>query len=115
MQYDEILRVISDQAVGAQVAINSGKATITLQITIYTQVLLEMLNGARSLNDAFDLIREMEEFAATPPSNDELLEQYRSIFGSFNLLDLIYLRHMSVPSFKPHIKMVEEVAQSYTN
>lgn len=61
----------------------------------YTQQIFEHLDGTQSLGEIFDRVRK----EGVEASDDELLEDFRPTYDVFNRVDLLLLRHRSVPAF----------------
>jgi hypothetical protein len=65
----------------------------------HTLGIVQHLDGERTLRQIFELVRE--DAAGAPPSDGELLADFRPVFRALNDADMLLLRHRSVPAFGP--------------
>ncbi|MDD5010696.1 MAG: class I SAM-dependent methyltransferase [Phycisphaerae bacterium] len=92
------------------------KGIATFTIGKYTKPLLKHLNGYNPLNKIFELVKKEKEFKNGPlPDNKEIFEDFRNIYFLFNLMDLMVLRHRSVPPDKTYPEMQEPITRKYKN
>ena len=92
-----------------------SKGIATLAIGKYTKPLLKHLNGYNPLNKIFELVKKEKEFKHEVPLDKEIFEDFKSIYHLFNLMDLMVLRHRSVPPSKTYQQMQEPVTRKYKN
>jgi SAM-dependent methyltransferase len=78
------------------------QGTIHLVLGEYTQYLLKYLNGRTSLREVFELIRTETEFGQKKPSDEEIFCDFKKAYELFDPMDVMLLRHESVPAFKPY-------------
>jgi hypothetical protein len=65
----------------------------------YSLDIFRYLDGARSLREIFALVREDRAAAGERPDDSVLLEDFASPYEQLNAVDLLLLRHRSVPAF----------------
>ncbi len=115
-RYSSIMQLydkIKDTPHGTTIKINDPiEGAINLVIGKYTKHILKHLSGNISLKEMFDLIRT-ELYSQNKPSDEELFNDFMNIYKPLNLLDLIALRHKSVPAFKTELQIQNRIKQMY--
>jgi len=82
--------VVLDTAHGMRIQMRPGR---------YSLDIFRHLDGARSLREIFALVREDRAAAGERPDDSVLLEDFASPYEQLNAVDLLLLRHRSVPAF----------------
>lgn len=88
------------------------KGIATLLIGKYTKAILKHLNGFNCVEKIFELVKKEKEFKE-PQSDKAILEDFMSIYHLFNLMDLMVLRHRSVPADKTYEQMQDSITRKY--
>lgn len=73
--------------------------TDTAKIVVgkYTKYLFKYLNNNTSLKKCSELIKKEEHLQQQCPSDQEILHEFKDIYDVFNLMDVMLLRHLSIP------------------
>ena len=78
------------------------QGAIRLVLGRYTQTLLKYINGERSLGEIVELVKSEGQVDHSKPSSDDIVCDFLKAYEVFNLMDVMLLRHESVPAFKPY-------------
>ena len=79
--------MVDHTATGTAVHVDPGK---------FGEHILKYIDGKRHFGEIFSLVRAEPEFRASPPSDDELFLDFRSIFDFLSATDRQLLRHRDV-------------------
>ncbi|MBW8039415.1 MAG: class I SAM-dependent methyltransferase [Planctomycetes bacterium] len=90
------------------------EGTAKIDLGKYTKYLLKYIDGYTSLKECFELIKKEKEFEQDKPTDREIYHDFRKIYDLFNLMDVMVLRHQSVPAFKmSYSDLQEPVTRKY--
>lgn len=108
--YDDI----KDAPTGAVIELeDQTEGTAKFIIGKYTKHLLKHLSGNNTIKDIFRLARAQID-NANKPDDEELFRDFMGIYEPLNLLDLVVLRHRSVPAIKTERQIQERVTEMYS-
>ncbi len=62
----------------------------------WAKYILNNIDGRKSFSQIFNLIRGIDKFKKSPPSDEELFEDFRELFEFLRSIDRLLLRHNSV-------------------
>ncbi len=62
----------------------------------WAKYILNNIDGRKSFSQIFNLIRGIDKFKKSPPSDEELFEDFRELFEFLRSIDRLLLRHNTV-------------------
>jgi SAM-dependent methyltransferase len=94
--------VVLDTAHGIRIRMQPGR---------YTLDIFQYLDGERSLREIFELVREDRAADGEPCDDRALLADFAPVFEQLNAVDLMLLRHRSVPAFPALAELHAQMAR----
>jgi 2-polyprenyl-3-methyl-5-hydroxy-6-metoxy-1,4-benzoquinol methylase len=90
-----------DRRPGERVQIDHAHTGVTLEFIAgrYNKYLMRHLDGKRTLREIFEKVKNEPELRREPPAESELAAEFAAIFGQFNEIERMLLRHCSLPAF----------------
>jgi 2-polyprenyl-3-methyl-5-hydroxy-6-metoxy-1,4-benzoquinol methylase len=81
---------------GRECGLNYRQSSVHFDIGRYSAAMAAAIDGSRSLREMIDMVRRESGNAAT---QSELLEDFMTFYRPLNCLDILLLRHRSIPPF----------------
>lgn len=88
---------------------------LALSPTRLTPYLFRYLDGERSTGEIIEAALQDPGLRDAPPSREELLEEFCSIFAVFNSIDWFQLRHKSLPPYRSYLELQEPISELWLN
>jgi len=83
-------------APGAECAVNYRHSTVRFDLGQYSADLAEGIDGSRCLGELFEMVQEK---STEQVSQQQLWQDFMAFYQPLNSLDVILLRHRSIPAF----------------
>jgi hypothetical protein len=83
-------------AAGRECGLNYRRSTAQFKVGKYSANLVAGIDGSRSIGELFDMVHQNSGGAAT---QSELRQDFRAFYEPLNSLDILLLRHLSIPPF----------------
>jgi SAM-dependent methyltransferase len=83
-------------AAGRECAINYRHSTVRFELGTYSADIVAGVDGTRCIGDIFEMVRQK---TGEPLSKQQLWQDFMAFYQPLNSLDVILLRHRSIPSF----------------
>jgi len=84
-------------AAGRECGLSYRKSAVRFNVGKKSADLVAGIDGSRSLGELFELVRST---SASTVSQSELMEDFMAFFEPLNSLDVLLLRHRSIPAFQ---------------
>ena len=88
---------------------------VALEPNRLTPFVLRYLDGERTIGEILDAAAQDPGLADNPPRREELFDEFRSIFETFNTIDWFQLRHKSLPPYRNYRELQDPVSEMWLN
>ncbi len=104
ISHEQIYNAMINQPVGKtmKIEINNGEFA-EIPIKNHSKYIFKHLDGNTSLKKIIELVKEDNQLETNKISNEEIFASIKEIYEVFNILDIMVLKHKSVPSFKTQL------------
>jgi 2-polyprenyl-3-methyl-5-hydroxy-6-metoxy-1,4-benzoquinol methylase len=91
-------------AVGRECGLSYRKNSVQFQVGKYSADFLDGIDGIHSIGELIDMVQRKSAGAA---SSSELWQHFMALYEPLNALDIVLLRHCSVPAFRDFRKEIQ--------
>lgn len=104
ISHEQIYNAVKDQPPGKamKIEVNNGECAEIL-INNNTKYIFRYMDGKTSLKKIMEFVKEDNRMEKNKTSNEEIFASIKDIYEVFNMLDIMVLRHKSVPPYKTEL------------